>query len=116
MSAIQIKTKRIYEPASADDGFRLLIMRLWPRGVRKDAVSAWEKELGPSLELLKAFRSGAADWEQYRKRYLDEVSTKRQILDWVRAKASDGTVTLLCGCQDESHCHRTLLQGLVLKR
>ena len=51
------RTKRIYDPASPEDGFRLLTMRLWPRGVSKDKVSDWEKELGPSTELLGDYRS-----------------------------------------------------------
>ena len=53
-----IRTKRIYDPPSPEDGYRLLIMRLWPRGVRKAAVDGWEKDLGPSRELLTSFRAG----------------------------------------------------------
>ncbi len=112
---LPIKTKRIYEPAAPEDGFRLLVMRLWPRGVRKEAVSAWQKELGPSVALLKGFRSGDVNWEEYRKRYIAEFYAKTDLLDWVRAKAREGPVTLLCGCADESRCHRSLLRELVLK-
>ena len=57
-SEMALRTKRVYEDASPDDGFRLLTMRFWPRGVRKDRVDAWEKELGPSPKLLGKYRNG----------------------------------------------------------
>ena len=70
-----ILTKRIYDPADPSDGFRLLVMRLWPRGIRKDLVSAWEKELGPSRKLLDDFHAGIP-WAEYRMRYHDEMRAK----------------------------------------
>ena len=69
MSALDIATRRIYEPAAADDGTRVLIMRLWPRGIRKDRVSVWLKELGPVPTLLRAFLDGRITWAQYVPQY-----------------------------------------------
>lgn len=108
-----IGTKRIYDPAEPEDGYRLLVMRLWPRGVRKERVSEWQPELGPSRSLLKAFQSGTADWEAYSRAYLREMSSKPDLVEAVRARAVTGTVTLLCSCRDENRCHRTLLKGIV---
>jgi uncharacterized protein YeaO (DUF488 family) len=108
-----IRTKRVYDPPSPDDGYRLLVMRLWPRGVRKDAVDGWEKELAPSLDLLRAFQSGRIDWDEFARCYRAEVAEKRVLLDDLSRRARTGTVTVLCGCRDESRCHRTLLKELV---
>jgi uncharacterized protein YeaO (DUF488 family) len=111
-----IAAKRIYDPTSDSDGTRVLIMRLWPRGIRKDRVDVWLKELGPILPLLRAFRAGAVDWAEYTKRYLAglERPEAQAPLAQVRAAAKDGTVTLLCGCADETHCHRSLLRAYLL--
>ncbi|MGH7305074.1 MAG: DUF488 domain-containing protein [Candidatus Rokuibacteriota bacterium] len=111
-----IAAKRIYEPASDSDGTRVLIMRLWPRGIRKDRVDVWLKELGPILPLLRAFRGGDVDWAEYTKRYLAGLARPEAEapLAQVRAAAQDGTVTLLCGCADASHCHRSLLRAYLL--
>ena len=108
-----IKTKRIYDPRSPDDGYRLLVMRRWPRGIRKTAVDAWEKELGPSPELLSHLRSGLVSWAEYTVRYHEEMSSKRPLIAEARAIADGGDLTLLCSCVDEHQCHRTLLKTLI---
>ena len=107
----EISTKRIYEPADAVDGTRVLIMRLWPRGIRKDRVTMWRKELGPVKELLRDFLDKKIDWPTYTRRYLAglERPEAQEAIAEVRALAREGRVTLLCGCADETHCHRSLL-------
>ena len=106
-----IFTKRIYDPSAASDGTRVLIMRLWPRGIRKDRVDRWLKELGPVKELLRAFLDGQVDWLAYIPRYLADLSRPeaQAAIAEVRELARQGPVTLLCGCADERHCHRSLL-------
>ncbi len=111
-----IRTKRVYDPASDEDGVRLLTMRLWPRGIRKDQVTCWEKELGPSAKLLFGFRDGGVDWEEFERRYTEEMEAKPELLDRWAERAGRETVTLLCGCRDESRCHRTLLGKLLEAR
>ena len=114
----RIAIKRIYEPAEAGDGTRVLIMRLWPRGIRKERVDRWLKELGPVKPLLRDFLDGNVDWPTYRRRYfagLRRAEAQAQIAE-VRALAGQGRVTLLCGCADASHCHRSLLQKYLQKR
>ena len=111
-----IAIKRIYDPASADDGTRVLIMRLWPRGIRKERVDLWLKELGPVVPLLRAFLDEKITWTQYCPRYLKglERPEAQEPLAIVRAAAKAGRVTLLCGCADESRCHRSLLRAYLL--
>ena len=113
MAHARIRTRRVYDPASRADGTRVLIMRLWPRGIRKSRVDLWLRELGPVVELLRAFRGGQVDWTEYRRRYLAglrHAEAQAQVAE-VRRLARAGTVTLLCGCPDERRCHRTLLRA-----
>ena len=108
-----IRTKRIYDPPSPEDGYRLLVMRLWPRGVTKGAVDGWEKDLGPSRELLMSFRAGKLGWEELAARYREEASARRELLARYRDLGRRQTLTLLCSCQDEAHCHRSLLKEIL---
>jgi uncharacterized protein YeaO (DUF488 family) len=116
VSADDIVTKRVYAPAAADDGHRVLIMRLWPRGIRKERVDQWLKELGPVPTLLRAFLDEEITWEQYVPRYLAglERPEAQEAVAEVRRRAREGRVTLLCGCADEQRCHRSLLRAYLL--
>ena len=116
MSAADIAVKRIYEPAAPEDGDRVLIMRLWPRGIRKERVSVWLKELGPIPTLLRDFLDKKITWAQYVPRYLAGLkrSEAQDAIAEVRRRAQEGRVTLLCGCADEHHCHRSLLRAYLL--
>ena len=107
-----VAIKRVYDPAGAADGHRVLIMRLWPRGIRKERVSQWLKELGPVPELLRAYLDEKITWKQYVPRYLAglERPEAQAAIAEVRARAAKGRVTLLCGCPDEARCHRSLLR------
>lgn len=87
-------------------------MRLWPRGIRKDRIDLWLRELGPILPLLRDFRAQRVDWTDYRRQYLAGLGRPEAQADVERvlALARDGMVTLLCGCPDEQRCHRSLLR------
>lgn len=113
-----IRTKRVREPREARDGARVLVMRLWPRGVRKHHVDLWLRELGPTLPLLRAFRSGRIPWTTFRRRYLAELERPeaRRALAEVGKVAQTRGVTLLCGCADATRCHRTLLRNALTRR
>lgn len=114
----RITTQRVYDRPSRKDGARVLVMRLWPRGIRKSHVDRWLRELGPVLPLLRAIRAGRITWAQYRRRYLAGLArpAARAQLQEVRRLARQGRVALLCGCPDPQRCHRTLLQGYLTKR
>jgi uncharacterized protein YeaO (DUF488 family) len=113
-----LSTKRIYAPAERSDGIRVLVMRLWPRGIRKDRVDMWLKELGPVRPLLRDFLDKRVRWETYVKRYLAglERPEAQADVEQVLARARRGRVTLLCGCPDENRCHRTLLKAYLAER
>ena len=81
--------------------------------MRKDAIDRWEKELGPSTELLRAYRAGQIDWAEFARRYRAEMREKPELLAELAKRAARGTVTLLCGCEEESKCHRGLLKAMV---
>ena len=113
-----LRAKRIYENAEPDDGYRLLVMRLWPRGIRKEHVNAWERQLAPTRKLLTDYRSDVIGWAEYERRYLHEMascSDSIRALSALRWRVSQDNVTILCSCKDEMHCHRTLLTQLVQK-
>lgn len=91
-------------------------MRRWPRGVRKDAVDVWERDLGPGDELLDEFRAGGLDWLVFAARYRNEMKSHEELIDRVTRMAIDTGVTLLCGSHPDNRCHRTLLQDLIERR
>jgi uncharacterized protein YeaO (DUF488 family) len=110
-----IRTKCIYEKAERADGYRVLVMRLWPRGIRKDAVDAWERELGTPTELIKEWKSGSVPWAEFARRYRAAMRGQQERMAALADRAERENVTLLCGCRDESRCHRLLLKELIQK-
>jgi len=114
--ADRIAAKRVYEAPVAADGTRVLIMRYWPRGIRKEKVDVWLRELAPVVPLLRAYLDGEITWAQYRPRYRAGLRRPeaQAALAEVRTLARQGPVTLLCGCADPARCHRTLLRAYLL--
>jgi len=120
---VPVRTKRWNDPADADDGFRLLICRIRPRGVAKAAETwdEWWPDLGPSRDLLDAFHGKFGPplaWDAYEARYLEEMRAAAPL--WrIRALAgrvaAGETITLLCSsaCTDPAHCHRTIMARLI---
>jgi uncharacterized protein YeaO (DUF488 family) len=109
-------TKRIYEPDDVGDGHRLLVMRYWPRGVRKERVDEWQRALAPTKELLADLNSGAIEWGEYVERFRAEMASRpgsAEAIDELRRRSASETVTVLCWCKDENRCHRGLLRELV---
>jgi uncharacterized protein YeaO (DUF488 family) len=119
-----IKTKRWNDRRKLDDGFRLLICRYRPRALpkKKETWDLWWKHLGPSEDLHAAFygkHGPPIGWEEYRRRYLEEMKEQEESLDILAEKVAGGkTITLLCSsaCEDETHCHRSLLKKLIEER
>jgi uncharacterized protein YeaO (DUF488 family) len=96
----EIRVKRIYEDASPDDGLRVLVDRLWPRGVKKDRIDKWAKDLAPSTELREEFHAHDFDFEDFRARYRVELEGKEAEMKDLLAE-TDGTITLLYGLKNE---------------
>ena len=111
----RLRAKSVYDPPAADDGFRVLATRYWPRGVPRGAADEYVRALAPSEELLRSFKDGRIDWWTFRKRYLDEMKAAEPQAEVRRlaALASTRPLTLMCVCKEESRCHRSLLRKLV---
>lgn len=108
----QIRLKRAYEAPSADDGVRVLVDRLWPRGLRKAEarIDRWMKDLAPSTELRKWFGHDPARWEEFRRRYRAELAGKAALMDTLRALAREQPVTLIFAARDEGHNEAVVLR------
>lgn len=115
---MKVRTKRIYDPPEPADGTRVLVMRLWPRGVRKNKIDYWFKDLGTDLPLVRAWKAGRLSWAELRRRYLAGLkrAEARAQLAELRALVRTGPATLLCACPDESRCHRGILKQLLARR
>lgn len=111
-----VKTKSIYEPKRKDDGFRVLVMQFWPRGVSKDKIDIWEKDLGTPPELIKKWKKGSVSWQEFSKEYRRSVKQHSDKIKALADRAKKETITLLCSCSDGKHCHRALLQQLISKK
>lgn len=100
-----IKLKRVYEEPLKNDGFRILVERLWPRGITKEraAVNLWLKEIAPSPELRKWFGHDAAKWEEFCKRYRMELENKQELVKFLLQKSKEGAVTFVYAARDEEH-------------
>ena len=112
----RVKLKRAYEGPAAEDGQRVLVDRLWPRGVKKTeaAIDCWMKELAPSTELRKWFGHDPARWEEFRRRYAAEIREHRDELDRLRGLMREGTVTLVYSAHDEAHNDAIVLREILL--
>lgn len=112
-----VKTGSVYSPEREDDGFRLLVTRYWPRGVKKERVDKWIRGLGPSVELIKDWKAGAISWSEFQKRYRAEFKDpeKKELFEELKETVSkEKAVKLLCTCkEEEQHCHRHLLSAML---
>ncbi len=107
-----VKVKRAYRPPEAGDGFRVLVERLWPRGLSKAevAIDLWLKEVAPSPALRKWFGHDPVKWEKFCRRYWAELAEKDKEIGLLREKARQGNLTLVYGSRDEEHNAAVALQ------
>jgi uncharacterized protein YeaO (DUF488 family) len=113
-----VKLKRAYEPPAPDDGTRILIDRLWPRGVKKAdaAIDEWMKEIAPSTALRKWFGHDPDRWPEFRRRYQREIQQHADQLGRLRRLAERGRVTLVFSAHDEAHNDAVVLKDLLVGR
>jgi len=111
-----IEIKRAYEAPSRDDGCRILVDRLWPRGLSKEkaGVDLWLKEIAPSTELRRLHGHDPRKWEEFKKRYYREIEGRQDLLDQIRAKEGEGRVTLLYGSREEKLNNAAALREYLL--
>ena len=108
-----VKLKRAYEPASREDGTRFLVERLWPRGVKKDAVrlDAWLKDVAPSTKLRRWFGHDPARWSEFQRRYRAELDRNAEDLEPILKAARRGQVTLVYSSHDQEHNNAVVLKA-----
>lgn len=112
---MNIQLKRAYEKPERADGARILVDRLWPRGLTKEkaAIDLWLKELAPSTELRKWFGHDPRKWRGFRSRYRAELKEHGEQLQLLRRKAKEGAVTLIYGARDQEHNEAVVLQQVL---
>jgi uncharacterized protein YeaO (DUF488 family) len=110
-----IRLKRAYEAPSKADGERVLVERLWPRGVTKAraAVDLWLKEVAPSPELRKWFGHDPEKWEQFERRYWKELRGREEVVGFLRRKAQRHTLTFVYAARDEEHNGAVALKAFI---
>lgn len=116
IAAGEVRLKRAYETAESSDGMRVLVDRLWPRGVSKDAaaVDLWLKDVAPSTELRKWFGHDPARWPEFQRRYGEEVRKHPEAFEQLRDLACKQRVTLVYAAKDEEHNDAVVLRSLLL--
>ena len=114
---MNIKIKRVYEQPDRKDGERILVDRLWPRGLTKEKghVDLWIKEIAPSTDLRKWFGHDPKKWKNFRRRYETEIRHKEDLIKVLKQKAREGTITLIYGARDEKHNEALVLRQFLEK-
>lgn len=113
-----IKLKRVYEPPSPQDGLRVLVDRLWPRGLTKEraAVDVWAKDVAPSTQLRKWFGHDPARWRQFQIRYRKELAENVETFQQLKQKCAGQDVTLLYGARDVQHNEAVVVKRILERR
>ena len=112
---MNVRIKRVYEMPAANDGLRILVDRLWPRGLSKEnaKVDVWLKDIAPSTELRTWFGHDPAKWAEFQARYLAELADRTGAVNELRQHIAAGPVSLLYGAKDEAHNHALVLQDYI---
>lgn len=115
---VQVQLKRIYEPPQKSDGYRVLVDRVWPRGLSKDAaqIDLWMKDIAPSTALRKWFNHDPARWVEFQGKYRAELRELDDKLDELRARAKKEPVTLLYGAKDTEHNQAVVLRDVLAEK
>lgn len=118
IAKIKVQLKRAYEPPSPRDGTRVLVDRIWPRGVRKNRarIDAWLRDVAPSTALRQWFGHDPVRWSEFRRRYRAELKRHKECLAELRAIARKGPITLVFGARDERHNQAVVLKELLGRR
>lgn len=114
---MKLQLKRAYEKPSKEDGLRILVDRLWPRGLTKDKafIDVWLKEIAPSTELRKWFDHDPEKWTEFKKRYKEELKNNKEQVAILKSHLKNGPVTLIYAAKDETHNDAVVLKELILK-
>lgn len=115
---MKIPIKRAYEAPSVEDGYRILVDRLWPRGLTKAKarIDLWLKDIAPSNELRKWFAHDPKKWSAFKAKYILELKSKNEALSLLHSKLHEGPVTLIYAARDEEHNEAVILQELLSRK
>ena len=114
----RIKIKRVYEAPEDLDGTRVLVDRLWPRGLSKDKakIDLWMKDIAPSTGLRTWFGHDPEKWVEFQKRYRDELRSKKEMVALLKEEAAKGSITLVYGARDEKHNQAVVLLSVLISK
>jgi uncharacterized protein YeaO (DUF488 family) len=114
---MMLRMKRAYDPPSEDDGFRILVDRIWPRGMSRERIQIdlWLKDVAPSNELRRWFGHDPSRWDEFKERYHQELADKDDLIDQISEKVSSGDVTLVFGAKDEKLNNAVALKEYLLR-
>jgi uncharacterized protein YeaO (DUF488 family) len=113
-----LRVKRVYDTASDEDGFRILVDRIWPRGISKEKadLALWLKDIAPSDQLRKWFSHDQKKWSEFKEKYYQELEDKEHLISEILEKMSSGNVTLLFGAKDEKFNNAIALEEYLAER
>jgi uncharacterized protein YeaO (DUF488 family) len=113
-----VNVKRVYEPPSRKDGTRILVERLWPRGISKEraAIDLWMKQVAPSAELRRWYGHDLSKWEEFRKRYWEELKRNKEAVALLKQQIRMGTVTFVYAARDVEHNSTVVLRQFLAKQ
>lgn len=114
--ARNVRTKRVYDEPDPSDGRRIIITRYWPRGIARTAAHEYDNKVSPSKELVQAFKHEGMSWPDYKRRFLAEMKEEPAASEIKRLAhlSSEKPITLLCMCEDDARCHRSLVRQLII--
>jgi uncharacterized protein YeaO (DUF488 family) len=114
---MKVKIKRVYEAPSEEDGKRILVDRLWPRGLTKEkaSVDLWLKDIAPTATLRKWFSHDPDKYEEFKRRYLDELKNNKEQVSALKDEIKKGPITLVYGAKDEKHNEAFVLKDMLKK-
>lgn len=115
---MKLQIKRAYDPESKEDGFRILVDRLWPRGIKKSdlKLDLWLKDVAPSADLRKWYDHDPAKWEEFKKKYAAELDENPESWEQIKQKLKHSTVTLIYAAHDSEHSNALFLQNYILSK
>lgn len=105
--------KTVYDKLGPSDGKRILVMKIWPRGISKAKVDIWMKDLGTPKELIRQWKTGKVSWDEFSREYRKSLKGKEDLLRSLAEESKRETITLLCTDRDSNLCHRSILKSAI---
>ncbi len=111
-----VNVKSVYDLPKSGGGLKILVTTYWPRGIKKEKIDRWEKELGTPPDLIKKWKGGSINWAAFSKEYVAAMKKEKEKIAELAELAGKQDITLVCTCRDDNRCHRILLKKLIEKK